>query len=386
MKQIALIGIGNCGSQAVALAEEKYPELFDCVYINTSESDLGMVNSESLKIKIGENDEVYGSGKNRNKMKAFLREDIKKVLTNEDLIECIRDKKYVFIISSCAGGTGSGASPAMFEMLRTRFVDPQFVLVGVLPKLQDSMSDQGNSLEYLNELYETLGNDTTYMIYDNDTVSHMSPTRALEVVNENIIEDIRIITGIDNFPTKYESIDSADMESLIRTPGRLIVARIKTGLSETEMEENQFDEKLIKAIKSSAHAETDRNKRVVRWGIITHLTEQVNALYDPKLEKLVEFIGTPQERFNHNSVHEAPESQNFIYLIAAGLSPINDRAKKMSDRVRELKEALAKDDTNTYRLSDDSAVNDALEIRNNTNERMTLEKFNPESIMDKFMK
>ena len=58
----------------------------------------------------------------------------------------------------------------------------------------------------------------------------------------------------------------------------------------------------------------------------------------------------------------------------------------MSDRVRELKEALAKDDTNTYRLSDDSAVNDALEIRNNTNERMTLEKFNPESIMDKFMK
>ena len=156
MKQIALIGIGNCGSQAVALAEEKYPELFDCVYINTSESDLGMVNSESLKIKIGENDEVYGSGKNRNKMKAFLREDIKKVLTNEDLIECIRDKKYVFIISSCAGGTGSGASPAMFEMLRTRFVDPQFVLVGVLPKLQDSMSDQGNSLEYLNELYETL--------------------------------------------------------------------------------------------------------------------------------------------------------------------------------------------------------------------------------------
>ena len=255
MKQITLIGIGNCGSQTVALAEEKYPELFDCVYINTSESDLGMVNSESLKIKIGENDEVYGSGKNRNKMKAFLREDIKKVLTNEDLIECIRDKKYVFIISSCAGGTGSGASPAMFEMLRTRFVDPQFVLVGVLPKLHDSMSDQGNSLEYLNELYDTLGNDTTYMIYDNDTVSHMSPTRALEVVNENIIEDIRIITGIDNFPTKYESIDSADMESLIRTPGRLIVARIKSGLSEKEMEENHFDEKLIKAIKSSAHAE-----------------------------------------------------------------------------------------------------------------------------------
>jgi len=85
MKQITLIGIGNCGSQTVALAEEKYPELFDCVYINTSESDLGMVNSESLKIKIGENDEVYGSGKNRNKMKAFLREDIKKVLTKNEL-------------------------------------------------------------------------------------------------------------------------------------------------------------------------------------------------------------------------------------------------------------------------------------------------------------
>jgi hypothetical protein len=40
---------------------------------------------------------------------------------------------------------------------------------------------------------------------------------------------------------------------------------------------------------------------------------------------------------------------NFIYLIAAGLSPINDRAVKIKERIEYLKEQKA--DNNSYVLS-----------------------------------
>ena len=76
-KKVAIIGVGNCGSQVANLAEKKYGTLFDCIYINTSETDLSMVltDNDDLKFKIGNKDEVEGSGKNRSKMKKYLKDE-----------------------------------------------------------------------------------------------------------------------------------------------------------------------------------------------------------------------------------------------------------------------------------------------------------------------
>jgi hypothetical protein len=212
-------------------------------------------------------------------------------------------------------------------------------LVAVLPQFHSEDGRLQNTLDFFSELYsDMLGHDkTTYMIYDNETTSDLSPTKSLDVVNEAIVEDIRILTGIDNFPTKYESIDKADFEVLLTTPGRLLITRLKKGLTEKVLEDTTVDELLVKAIKKSCHAETDRNKKVLKWGIITYFTEAVDKLYTAQMEKLLDFIGTPIERFNHNVVHHGKEDQNFLYFIASGLSPINDIGKKYKERIEELK-------------------------------------------------
>ena len=369
-KKIAIVGIGNAGSQVANMAENRYPELFDCIYINSSEADLAMVSERSeYKYKIGDRDEIEGSGKNRLKMKQYLKADINKILGDQKLQVCLSTKKYVFVIASAAGGTGSGAAPVLTELLSQMFPDANFVLVGILPQLGASLMELGNTLEFLTELYDGLGDGTTYMIYDNDTTSNMPPTKALEAVNEQIVEDLRILSGVDNFPTPYESIDEADLESLITTPGRLLVSRVTSGLTEKAMEDNNLDDIIIKNIKRSAHAETDRNKRVVRWGVITYFTNEVNALYTPSMEGLVKFLGTPVERFNHNAINDKSEQFNFLYLIAAGLSPINDRVKKITERIDELKAALASDKTNQYILAGDGASYSTLEDRKKADKR-----------------
>lgn len=389
MKKVVLIGIGNCGSQVAALAEKKYDRLFDCVYINTSEADLSMVSTadDELKFKIGAKDEVEGSGKNREKMKEFLKSDIRSILGSEKLQNIVSDKKYCFVISSAAGGTGSGAAPVLIEIMRQMFPDTNFILIGVIPKESSSLMELGNALEYLQELYDVIGDDLTYMLYDNESTSDMPPTKGLEVVNENIVEDIRVLTGVDNFPTPYESIDEADMEAIITTPGRLIVTRINKGLTEKNMEDSNLDDIIIKKIKNSCHVETDRNKRVVRWGIITYFTDSVNKLYSSDLEKVRDFIGTPVERFNHNAINSGKEDMNFLYMIASGLSPVNDRVQKITDRIDELKNALAKDETSKYILSGEGASYNVMEERKKADKRMRQpEQVNANDIFAKFMK
>ena len=386
-KNIGIIGVGNCGGQVACLAEKKYESLFDSMYLNTSQADLSMISGSGLKIKIGNDDEIEGSGKNRTKMKGYLRDDIEKVLSNQQFVNTIASKKYVFVVVSAAGGTGSGAGPVLLDVLRQAFIDVHFILVAVLPRIHDSLSDQGNGLEFLSELYEGLGESTTYMIYDNETTAGRSPTEALEIVNENIVEDIRVLSGIDNFPTPYESIDPADMETIVTTPGRLLVTRVKKGITEKNMEDGSFDDIIIKSIKQSCHTETDRNKKVVRWGIITYFTESVNKLYTTQFDKLTEFIGEPGERFNHNAISEQNENLNFLYLIASGLSPINDRAKKMKDRVAELKAALATDDASKYVLSGDDVTSEALALRKKEERHNNApEAFKPKDIFSRFMK
>lgn len=364
-KKIAIIGVGNCGGQVANLAEKKYSTIFDSIYINTSDADLSMVKTQNTAnvYKIGEKNEVEGSGKNRAKMKEYLEKDIENLLNTKELQDCIIDKKYVFIVSSIAGGTGSGAAPILMEFMRMMFPDTNFIIVGVLPQLGASLMEHGNSIEFLDELYQVLSEDTTYMIYDNESTSNMPPIRALEVVNENIVEDLRVLSGIDNYPTPYESIDEADMESIITTPGRLMVVRLNKDITEKSIEDNSLDEMIIKSIKQSNHAEIDRNKKVVRWGIITFFTDAVNKLYTTDFDKLREFIGTPVERFNHNAINEGNENLNFLHMIISGLSPINDRVKKITDRIDELKNSLPNDESNKYILAGEGASYDVMEAR-----------------------
>lgn len=386
-KKMAIIGVGNCGGQVAYLAEKLYSTIFDSIYVNTSEADLAMVSPENdLKFKIGNKDEIEGSGKNRTKMKEYLMADISNILGAEKLQDCLASKKYVFVVTSAAGGTGSGAGPVLMEVLRQMFPDGNFILVGVLPQMGASLMEQGNALEFLTELYDVLGDGTTYMLYDNNAVADLPPTKALEAVNREIVEDFKVLSGIDNYPTPYESIDEADMESIISTPGRLIVSRVSKGLTEKAMEDRKLDELMVKTIKQSCHVETDRNKKVTRWGIITYFTDAVNKLYSADLDGLREFIGTPIERFNHNAINDGKEELNFLYMVASGLSPINDRVKKITERIEELKAALAGDDTNRYILSGEGASYDIMEARKKADKKSKQpEQINTNDIFKKFM-
>ena len=384
-KKVGIIGIGNAGNQVAYLAESSYPELFGAVYINSSESDLAQAGPSKFKFKIGEG-VLEGSGKNRTKMKEYLKADIGELLGNEEFKELIVSMKYVYIIASAAGGTGSGASPMLLDIMREYFVDVNFILVTILPDLgSGSLMEQGNARELLDEVQRNLVENTTYMVYDNDTASDLSSTMKLKAVNEAIVEDLVFLTGVKNYPSPYETIDEADLEGILTTPGRLVVARVSKGLTEKNLEDIPIDDFLIKALKNSRHAELNRDRKTIRWGIITHFTEDVNKLYSSNLEKLAEFVGTPVERFNHNSVNDLDDSQNFITLILSGQPLPTDRINKIDEKADALKKALDAAKTSGYVASSENPTYAIMEEKKRAAAaEKSSEPLNLESIYNKY--
>lgn len=331
MLSIGVLGIGNAGNQVATLA---LSHGIPCVAINTSENDLAMVPDGVKKFLIGDS---RGAGKDRSEAKGFLKGDIMKILKNDELKSFILDQDFVFIVSSTGGGTGSGTAPILYETLNQMFTDTNFILVGILPTLNEALSAQTNTIEYLKELYDSITN-CTYMIYDNEKFEKMPSYRMMEVVNKAIVDDMMVMRGDYNYPTKYDSIDQNDMTRLLTTPGRIAIASIY-GCKEKDFDDTTMEEAVVEDFKHNAHAELQRDKRRPNMGLITNLNERLNENFDTHIPTVRAFLGEPIHDFRHIVVNSDRSLDNNIFVIATGLSKIEDRVVKTSERIEEIVEA-----------------------------------------------
>lgn len=331
-----IIGIGNAGSQVASLA---LSEGMDAVVINSSENDLSTIPDTVIKFPLGD---LKGAGKNREEAKRFLKDSIRKILEKSEFIDFMDNKDVIFVISSTGGGTGSGISPILTQILKKSFPDTYVILVGILPTLDEAYSTQINTLEYTQELYKKLDNPT-YMFYDNDRMKDLPSHLMMEEINRAIVNDIKVLQGSYNFTTKYSSIDEKDMSMIISTSGRIVVASY-TNIKEKDLDKMSIDEKLIQLLKTGAHAELQLDRVIKRSGVIANLNANMAQSFDDHLIELQKVIGAPVEEFSHLSINDEKVLPNNVFFVGAGLSPINDRIEKINERVAEI-EAMQENDS-----------------------------------------
>ena len=331
-----IIGIGNAGSQVASLA---LSEGMDAVVINSSENDLSTIPDTVIKFPLGD---LKGAGKNREEAKRFLKDSIRKILEKSEFIDFMDNKDVIFVISSTGGGTGSGISPILTQILKKSFPDTYVILVGILPTLDEAYSTQINTLEYTQELYKKLDNPT-YMFYDNDRMKDLPSHLMMEEINRAIVNDIKVLQGSYNFTTKYSSIDEKDMSMIISTSGKIVVASY-TNIKEKDLDKMSIDEKLIQLLKTGAHAELQLDRVIKRSGVIANLNANMAQSFDDHLIELQKVIGAPVEEFSHLSINDEKVLPNNVFFVGAGLSPINDRIEKINERVAEI-EAMQENDS-----------------------------------------
>ena len=335
MLNIGVIGVGNTGNQVAVLAKETLG--IDAMAINSSNKDLETVTEGVTKYLITDaSGSSQGAGKNRALAKTYLKESVMKFLSDENIKDWPRHKDIVFIVGSTGGGTGSGIAPLMLTLMSKTYVDTLFILVGVGPVHSEALSAHVNTLEYLNELYGKIPN-ARYMLYDNDNFAKEPSYQMMEHVNQEIVQDMKVIAGVYNFSTKYDSIDTEDGLRLVSFPGRIAVARVEN-VKEKDLDSGSLEERLIQQIKSNAHMELERDKKVMATGLIMNLSDQFMADFNNHIPRVHEFIGEPVHEFLHVHINADRKDPNSVYLIMSGLSPVNDKIVKINERIEEIEE------------------------------------------------
>ena len=359
MIKIGLLGLGNAGGQVAALAAATAG--FDAVALNTSEKDLKTVEDRIPALVLGDE---KGAGKDRATSKEFLRARIHDVLSSEEILNLVEDKDVVFLITSTGGGSGSGATPALQNVLTHKFPGIRFIIIHILPMLEESLAEQQNSIEFLTE--QMRDDEISYLSYDNGSKNGTeTKTEAMNKINHRIVEDLKVLRMDYQALTPYASMDEKDMMRILNTPGRIVVGHV-AGFKEKEIDQKDVVSRLIDDLKSAGHTELEGDRSVLRTGIIYNLNEKLYK--GVQLEQLNEFIGTAVEGFEHISLDEG---ENSVSLIASGLSFPDDRTEKIAQRIEELKAAITKakgsrilgqvetDELKALRLQDNKKVEEA---------------------------
>ncbi|MMZ42353.1 cell division protein FtsZ [compost metagenome] len=333
MLKIGVIGIGNAGNQIADGIKGDYPDV-EAIAVNSSHTD-----TSSLRyipnIIIGDE---KGAGKDRAVAKEFMRKEYKYLISQSLFTDVIEQSDIIFLPAGTGGGTGSGQSPVLTDILRHKYPTKIFINVGITPALKESVAAQQNTLDYMSEL---VGFNATYMLYDNNTRSDLVTSSMLTSVNKAIIEDIITLRGEYQYITPYTSIDDKDSLKIVNTPGRLLVSRTE-GFNEKDLDEKSIEERLLSDLSENAHAEIDRDRIIKRMGIITNLNTKINETFDNNIPKFKDMVGEPIEGFEHVSINASDEGTNRVIVILSGLSVPDDRLQKIVQRIESAKEDLTR--------------------------------------------
>lgn len=334
MIRLGLIGIGNCGNQVVSLAKETKD--IPGIAINTSDKDLENVKNLTV-FKIGSS---KGAGKSRDKAKAYVKQMMKQLLSQEKFKSHIDENDVVAVVASTGGGTGSGISVMLTHLLSTMYVDKRFILVHVLPSLKESLAAQQNAIEYLKEMNNF---NATYMSYDNGCKDGLPSNVMMKQMNEEIVEDLAVIRGDYLLSTPFTSIDEEDLTKILEVPGRLVVHRVYD-IKEKDIDKVGIEDMLIQKITDTTYStELHNDNRVMKMGVILNVTEKLSNKIDTNFTEFKNQIGNPIEGFEHVAIIEPSMNlKNRAIVISSGLSLPEDRIEKINERIQEILDEIEK--------------------------------------------
>ena len=213
--KIKVVGVGGSGSNAVSRMMACKMKGVELIAINTDVQDLKRTRAHK-KIRIGKKQtKGLGTGMNPEVGRKSAEED------KEAIRESLKDSNLVFIACGLGGGTGTGASPIIADILKEEgiltvaVVTTPFSFEG---NKRFSLAQEG--LQKLKSKVDTLisiSNDRLFSIIEPKTSVESAFWMCDEVLRQAVsgISDLIVLPGIIN-------IDFADVETILRNSGSAI--------------------------------------------------------------------------------------------------------------------------------------------------------------------
>lgn len=312
---VGFVCIGQAAGNIGLLFEEKG---YNVLYINTSSEDLALLKNAKHVYHVPNGE---GCAKDRDKAKYHLANDIDHLL---DLIETKVPQKNVFVVFASGGGTGSGISPYLLNILVEKFSTDEdgelsanpaklFSAITILPSDSEPLQPAINSYSCCKEILDIENLGTVFFIDNNSMEDKMK-------INKVFVSELDTVLSI---PALHKSVkgnvDKAEIKKVIfetHGMGKILCRPRERGTAEC----------IIHDLKDkSIYAPASLNGTVLYYVMST--TQDID-----KKSIFVEF-GEPLDTF------QTFNEKNNIVLMTGMSFPL-DRLKGISTRVKAKRDKI----------------------------------------------
>lgn len=337
-----LIGVGQCGGN---LADEAIEMNIPSIAINYSERDLDSLENVVDKLQL-----VGSEGMDKERERA-----IELMKNNWELATSFVKKhmsapsiEVIMVAFSTGGGSGSGISPILIELLQREMPNKTFVAVPVLPSKDEVIINQINTLNALEELSNL---DVATFPIDNEKIKqkygNISKNRLYKIVNQSFVKLLNELISYTEKHSKHGIIDKKDLLQIFNTKGIGIISETNIATISADnvivLSSDGFAHVIQHSWEESIFSSIEMNK-VVRAGIIFDAQERFMDYMD--YNKIFNYFnnGMPLDLFEGNYTEEKGK----VISILTGLSWINSRLKEIDELIEEKKSTITVSEEETY--------------------------------------
>ncbi|MBO4736111.1 MAG: hypothetical protein J5614_06920 [Paludibacteraceae bacterium] len=212
-----IIGVGNAGCQIVKMAAlSSLLNEVEFYAIDSVVTTIDMDSMSNIKFIPIVSDEKSGSGRSRERGKAMYEFHEAEHAFDEMYKVATEVKSPVIVVTSAAGGTGSGSVVPLCKALMEREVD--VIPIIVCPNKKDPAAFHLNTSDLFMDLSE-IGIETYALFENKKGDADYTP------INTEVVEMMELLFGKRYDKTDLDSIDDSDLDRILGMPGRIMAVQ-----------------------------------------------------------------------------------------------------------------------------------------------------------------
>lgn len=329
VKTIGILGVGQAGGNVAEVASILG---FQTALINTNQRD-GAVNTrvEKKYFVSGYN----GAGQNRSIGLKAVNENYREMI---DFVKhSFKDIRLLLVAFSTDGGTGSGMSPLLIDLLIDQLPGINVGAIAIVPERNVLAGNRINTSECIEEISKIEGISSVFLV-DNDQMRKMNPQSSKQQIylasNHYAMEAITDILHVTQKSSPYGNFDEEDLMNILSTRGVTIISSTiltdaKTTSDVTSKIQLSWANSIFCPVESAG---------VIRAGLIYDGPEKIAKLIN--VPAIFEKVGEPLQLFEGTYI---TESDPTVTTILAGLPfparrllSLEEPIEKNRDRLQNL--------------------------------------------------
>ncbi|WP_245640361.1 cell division protein FtsZ [Neobacillus massiliamazoniensis] len=326
VKSIGILGIGQAGGN---IAEAASNIGFQAALINTNQRD-GFVNTKVEKKYFVPG--FNGAGQDRSIGIKAVQDHYREII--DFVKKSFKNIKLLLVAFSTDGGTGSGMSPLLIDLLLDKLSEINVGAIAIVPDRNVLAGNRINAAECIEEISKIDGISSVFLV-DNDQMRKFSPQSSKHQIylssNHQVMEAINNVLQVTKKSSFYGNFDETDLMNILGTRGVTMISSAAITDAKTTSE---VSSKIQQSWANSIFCPVETTG-VIRAGLIYEGPENMSKLIN--VPSIFERIGEPLELFEGTYI---TDSDPTITTILAGLPFPNRRMQSIEESLEKNKDRL----------------------------------------------